>query len=157
MIRCKTGSLLNSRRVCVSIPEEEEPRPALTCHLSPSQSVLLGRFFLLGGSSSSSGWVALPVEGLGGDAELAQTQLPQSQLQVLGELPALGQDLLQPVAGRLGQAEVADGGVVVVHDVAGARGGQVALGDGRHPVLAGVEQPPVVAVGHWGRREEDGQ
>lgn len=129
---------------------EKNPCPALTCRRSPNQSIL--QQFLLG----ICRWVASLVKSLGGDTQLPQTQLPQSQLQVLRDLPTLGQDVLQSEAGLLGQVEVADSGVVVVHDVAGARGRQVALGDGRHPVLAGVEQPPVVAVGNWERRTEKG-
>lgn len=72
-------------------------------------------------SSSSSN--APPVDGLGRNAELAQAQLSQSELQVLGKFPALRQNLLQPLSGHLGEAEVADGRVVFVHDLAGARGG----------------------------------
>lgn len=89
---------------------------------------------------------ASPVDGLGCNAELAQTQLPQSELQVLGEFPALRQNLFQPLSGHLGEAEVTDGRVVVVHDAAGARGGDVALGAGRHSVLARIQQPPIVAI-----------
>lgn len=66
---------------------------------------------------------APPVDGLGCNAELAQAQLSQSELQVFGNFPALCQNLFQPLSGHLGEAEVADGRVVVVHNVAGARGG----------------------------------
>lgn len=105
-----------------------------------------------GGGGGGGGGTSL-VDGLGGDAEFAQTQLAQSQLQVFGEFPALRQNVLQPLFGHLGEAEVADGRVVVVHHLAGAGGGEVSLGAGRHSVLAGVQQAPVVAVcncrGRW--------
>lgn len=89
---------------------------------------------------------AAPVDGLGCNAELVQALLSQSELQVLGEFPALRQNLFQPLSGHLGEAEVTDGRVVVVHDVAGTRGGDVALCAGRHPVFTGIQQPPVVAI-----------
>lgn len=50
------------------------------------------------------------VDGLGAGPELPQPERPQSQLQVHGDLPASGSDLLQPQGGYRDQAEVANSG-----------------------------------------------
>lgn len=94
------------------------------------------------------------VDGLGGDAEFAHAPLTQPQLQVLGKLPPLCQNVLDPLFGELGEVEVADGGVVVVHDVAGPGRGEVTLSAHRHVVLARVQQPPVIPISHCNAGEQ---
>lgn len=101
------------------------------------------------GPTGYSGF-ALPgsalVDGLSASTQLAQPEGAQSQLQVLGDLAALGQDLKQPLLGHLGEAEVADGGPGFRPHVAPARGWDVALSVHYHFVLPRVQQPPVVSV-----------
>lgn len=92
--------------------------------------------------------LALPpaVDGFGAGTQLPQPQGAQPQLQVLGDLAALGPDLLQPLDGRLGQGEVADGGVRLHPHAAVAHGGEVSLGPDDHLVLARVQEAPEVTV-----------
>lgn len=133
VFKCKTVFVQNDSSGGVSL-KQAPPRSHVMCFASSAP-------FCWFRSSNAS-----PVDGLGCNAELAQPQLSQSELQVLWEFPALCQNLFQPLSGHLGEAEVTDGRVVVVHDVAGARGGDVALGAGCHSVFARIQQPPVVAI-----------
>lgn len=91
------------------------------------------------------------VHGLGGNAELPEAKLSQPELQVLWDFPPLCQNLFQPLFGHLGEPEVADGRVVVVHDLAEAGGRGVALCARRYSVLAGIQKPPVVTISDWKR------
>lgn len=51
------------------------------------------------------------VEDLGGGAQLAEPQGPETQLEeVLWDLQPLGPDLFQSLEGRFGEGEVTDGG-----------------------------------------------
>lgn len=70
--------------------------------------------------------------------QFAQAQLAESQDKVFGDLPALGQDLSQPLLGRFGQAKVADGGGVLKRDSAALSDGVVTLGRSCDLVLPGV-------------------
>lgn len=90
--------------------------------------------------------LAAPVDDFGAGPELPQPQRPQPQLQVLGDLPAFGPDLLQPLDGRRGQAEVADGGTRLHANVALTLGREVALRPDHHLVLARVQQAPVIPI-----------
>lgn len=86
------------------------------------------------------------VDDLGGCAKLAEPQSPKTQLKVLGDLPSFGPDLLQPLDGRFGQGEVADGGTWLHPNAAVTHGREVTLGPDYHLVLARVQETPVVSV-----------
>ena len=94
------------------------------------------------------GGSAPAVESLGAGPQLTEPQLPQSQLQVFGDLPAFSQDLPEALFGGLGETEVTDGGVVFVVHAAGTCGGVVALGADSDSVGTRVQQAPVVSVGN---------
>jgi len=79
------------------------------------------------------------VEGLGAGAKHAEPQSAKTQLQVLGNLPSFGPDLIQPLSGRFGQAEVTDGGVWLHSDAAPTHGRVIALGPNHHFVVPRVQ------------------
>ncbi|TNN51090.1 DDB1- and CUL4-associated factor 10 [Liparis tanakae] len=105
----------------------------------------------LADSSPASGGPGFPlpalVEGLGAGAKHAEPQGAETQLQVLGKLPSLGPDLVQPLDGRFGQAEVTDGGAWLHSNAAPPHGRVIALGPNHHFVVPRVQEAPVVAVG----------
>lgn len=79
------------------------------------------------------------VNGLGAGPELPQPKRPQPQLQVLGNLPAIGPDRLQPLNGCWGQGEVTESGMRFHAHVALTLGWEVSLCPNHHQVLARVQ------------------
>lgn len=78
-------------------------------------------------------------------------QLLQPQLQGFGELASFGRISFSLCLGGFCEAEVTDGGVVVVHHTAGMCGRVIALGTHRDLVLTRVLQAPVVPVRYYSR------
>lgn len=111
--------------------------------------------------SPGSGWASSPilqlltlpaaVDGLGAGTKFTESQCTKSQLKVLRDLPSLGPDLLQPLNGCFGEAEVTDGGMRLHSNTAPTHGWEITLGPNHHLVLTGVQKAPVVPVSSYSR------
>lgn len=89
------------------------------------------------------------VDGLGAGTKLPEPQSTKTQLQVLGYLPSFGSDLLKPLNGSLGQAEVTDRGPWIHSYMATTHGWDVTLGPNHHLVLPRVQQTPVIPISSY--------
>lgn len=100
------------------------------------------------GRPGSPGLLLLPaaVDGLGAGPKLSEPQSTDTQLEVLRDLPSTRPDVFQPLDGCLGQRKVADGRARLHPHLTATHGWEVPLRPDHHLVLAGVQQPPVVAV-----------